>query len=181
MRVKILMLSVFAGILGLWGAGAMLGASAFGLDRAPPPKDFVQDGVSYHWRVAHGVTGSLSLDGLKTADGYDLSLVLSCSGLRSGGVQARFYEPKPNAAQLRVRTADTVFRVYRGINEFREHSFVEGHGDLPDGYLKSLATSPTVTVEYAGQSRTFPGPGKALAEHFGRYCSELSQRAARDE
>jgi hypothetical protein len=167
------------------GVGLVVGAAwavhAMATDRAPPPKAFVQGGQAYHWSVAHGVTGGLLLIGPARADGSNVDLVLSCSGLKSGGVQARFYEPAANAAQLRVRTADTVFRVYRGVETLREHSFVGGQGDMPDGYLGSLARTPTISIEYADRVTTFPGPGKALAEHFGRYCSELARRATRDE
>lgn len=150
-------------------------------DRAPPPKVFDHAGGSYQWDVAHGLTGSLSVSGPWGGSGAKMDLVLTCSGLTSGGVQARFYAPQPNTPQLRVRTADAVLRVRSGINDVGGPKFVEGHGDLPKGYFASLATTPTVSVEYAGQVTTFPGPGKPLAEHFGRYCAELAQHASRDE
>ena len=150
-------------------------------DHAPPPKIFQHEGGSYQWSVAHGLTGSLSVSGPWGGSGAKMDLVLTCSGLTSGGVQARFYAPQPNTPQLRVRTADAVFRVRSGINDVGGPKFVEGEGDLPQGYLKSLATTPTVSVEYAGQVTTFPGPGKPLAEHFGRYCAGLAQQASRDE
>jgi len=162
-------------------AGGVWAVHAMATDRAPPPKYFVQQGQSYHWSVAHGVSGGLVLVGPARADGSNVDLVLSCSGLRSGGVQARFFEPAANASQLRVRTADTAFRVYRGIETVGAQSFVSGHGDLPDGYLRSLARTPTISIEYADQVTTFPGPGKALAEHFSRYCAKLAERASRDE
>jgi hypothetical protein len=161
--------------------GAAWAVHAMATDRAPLPKDFVKGGQAYHWSVAHGVTGGLLLSGPARPDGSNVDLVLSCSGLKSGGVQARFYAPAANSAQLRVRTVDTVFRVYRGVETIRERSFVGGQGDMPDGYLSSLTRTPTISIEYAGRVTTFPGPGKALAEHFGRYCSELARRAARDE
>lgn len=167
------------------GLGLVIGAAwavhAMATDRAPPSKDFVQGGQAYDWSVAHGVTGGLLLSGPTRADGSNVDLVLSCSGLKSGGVQARFYEPAANAVQLRVRTSDTVFRVYRGVEIIRERNFVGGQGDMPDGYLSSLARTPMISIEYGGRVTTFPGPGKALAEHFGRYCSELARRATRDE
>jgi hypothetical protein len=162
-------------------AGAIWAAHAMATDRAPPPRDFVQGGQAYRWSVAHGVTGGLLLSGSARADGSNVDLVLTCSGLKSGGVQARFYEPAANAAQLRVRTTDAVFRVHRGVETIRERDFVGGQGDMPDGYLSSLARTPVISIEYAGRVTTFPGPGKALAEHFARYCSELARRATRDE
>ncbi|PHY19398.1 hypothetical protein [Caulobacter sp. BP25] len=162
-------------------AGGAWAVHAMATDSAPPRKYFVQHGHSYHWSVAHGVTGGLLLVGPARADGSNVDLVLSCSGLKSGGVQARFYAPAANAAQLRVRTTDTVFRVYRGVETQGERSFVGGQGDMPDGYLSSLARTPTLSIEYADRVTTFPGPGEALAGHFGRYCAELAKRAARDE
>ncbi len=163
------------------GAVTAIDALAKTLDRAPPAKTFVHQGETYQWNVAHGLTGSLSVAGPLKPDGAGLGLVLTCSGLTSGGVQARFYAPQPNTPQLRVRTADTVLRVRSSIYDVGGPKFVEGRGDLPKGYLSSLATTPTVSVEYAGQVTTFPGPGKALAEHFSRYCAELAQHAAHDE
>jgi hypothetical protein len=140
-------------------------------------------GETYQWSVAHGLTGSISISGpyRSNQSAQDLGLVLTCSGLTSGGVQARFYSPQPNTPQLRVRTADAVFRVRSSIYDVGGPKFVQGQGDLPSGYLKSLGSTHTVSVEYAGQITTFPGPGKALAEHFGRYCAELAQRASHDE
>ncbi len=162
-------------------AGAVWAVHAMANDRAPPPKDFVQYGQAYQWSVAHGITGGLLLAGPPHADGSNVDLVLTCSGLRSGGVQARFYAPVAYASQLRVRTVDAVFRVSRGIETQGHRTFVEGQGDMPDGYLSSLARTPSISIEYADRVTNFPGPGKALAEHFGRYCSELARRAARDE
>jgi hypothetical protein len=163
------------------GVAFVLQAWAMNQDRAPAPKTFVQFGQDYRWAVAHGLTGSVSIYGPIGPDGREQGLVLTCSGLKSGGVQARFYAPKPYSPQLRVRTDDAVFRVRSSPYEVGGPAFVEGQGDLPERYLKSLATTKTVSVEYAGQARTFPGPGKALAEHFGRYCAELAQRASHDE
>jgi hypothetical protein len=171
-------------------------AIAMGVDRAPPPKTFVQGGETYRWSVAHGLTGSIAISGpirsfteppsrpgdqptrVETGNMY---LVLTCSGMTSGGLQARFYAPKPPTLQLRLRTDDAVFRVRPRANDLGGANFVEGQGDLPDGYLQSLARTETVSVEYADQATTFPGPGKALTEHFGRYCRQLAQRASHDE
>jgi hypothetical protein len=170
-------------------AGAAWAAHAMANDGAPPAKDFVRDGQSYRWSVAHGVTGALAVTGpiRSTSEGAArveigrTYLVLGCSGLKSAAVQARFYGPVANATQLRVRTADAVFRVRAGTEVLGDQTFVGGHGDLPDGYLASLARAPTVSIEYGGQVATLPGPGKALAEHFGRYCAQLAQRASHDE
>jgi len=167
-----------------------------GVDRAPPPKTFVQRGDTYRWSAAHGLTGSIAISGpirsftqppLQSGDEPvrvetgDMYLVLTCSGLTSGGVQARFYAPKPPTLQLRVRTDDAVFRVRPRANDVGGADFVEGQGDLPAHYLDSLARTETISVEYADQVTTFPGPGRALAEHFGRYCRQLAQRASHDE
>ncbi|MDR6626773.1 hypothetical protein [Caulobacter segnis] len=162
-------------------AGAVWAVHAMANDSAPPPKDFVQYGQAHSWRVAHGLTGSVSFSGPLGSDGREQGLVITCSGLKSGGVQARFYAPEPYSPQLRVRTDDAVFRMRSSPYDVGGPAFVEGHGDLPDGYLKSLATTKTIRVEYAGKARSFPGPGKALAEHFGRYCAQLARNASRDE
>lgn len=151
------------------------------LDRAAPSTEFTRDGKSYRWGVAHGVTGGLILSGPQEADGSNVSLVITCSGLRSGAIQARFYEPKTDATQLRLRTGDRVFSVHSGIQTFGARSFVEGSGDLPGGFFKSLARSANVSMEYADQVTTFPGPGELMVEHFHRYCSSLSRRAGIDE
>ncbi|KSB87309.1 hypothetical protein AS593_21915 [Caulobacter vibrioides] len=150
-------------------------------DRVPPQKPFVKDGAEYHWSLAHGVTGGLLLIGPERAGGGNVELVLSCSGLKSGGMQARFYAPAGGAAQLRLRADDMVFRVRQRVETFGEQSFVGGNGDLPDNYFDALAKAPTVTVEYAGQATVFAGPGEAHTRHFARYCGELAERASRDE
>jgi len=175
------MLSAVPSIVALIVIGSTAAPTARALDLAPAAKVFVKDGESYRWQVAHGVTGSVNLSGPLRPDGSNIDLVITCSGLRSGGIQARFYEPKADGAQLRLRTVDRVFRVHRGVQTFGARSFVEGHGDLPDGFFKSLADTPTVSVEYAGQVTVFPGPGAPLVEHFHRYCSSLARRAAADE
>lgn len=193
MRVSMAALGAVTAIV---GAVFVIQAFAMRVDRAPPEKAFTRDGGTYRWGVAHGLTGSLSISGpiqsftepprrageepIRVETG-DMSLVLTCSGLKSGGVQARFYAPKPGTMQLRVRTDDSVFRVRPRNQVLGGPDFVEGQGDLPDDYLKSLASTRTVSVEYAGQATSFPGPGKALAEHFGRYCAQLAQRASHDE
>lgn len=174
LRVAVILLSV----LGL-GFSAQVLAQAF--DHAPPPMPFVLKGQPHEWRVAHGLTGSVSFSGPVGPDGREQGLVLTCSGLTSGGVQARFYAPAPYSPQLRVRTDDAVFRVRSHPYNVGGPDFVEGHGDLPEGYLASLASTKTLSIEYAGQVTTVPGPGKALAEHFGAYCRELAQRASHDE
>ena len=181
MRISTSALLAGGAILAIAGAAFVFQAVAMGVDLAPPAKTFVQDGRSYRWAVAHGVTGGLIMAGPQRADGSNVELTLGCSGLKSGDIVARLYEPQANAAQLRLRTEDSVFRVYRGIQEFHGHSYVEGRGDMPNGYLRSLARTATVSVEYGDRVTTFPGPGTALAEHFGRYCAQLAYRATRDE
>ncbi|WP_146218097.1 MULTISPECIES: hypothetical protein [unclassified Caulobacter] len=167
-------------VMALIGAAA-LAAGAAGAQPKPPKKSFQQDGRDYYWDVGHGATGGLALNGPRQADGRSETLVLTCSGLTSGGIQARFYAPSGHAAQLRVRVGDTALRVHRTINQDFGPMFVEGRGDLPAGFLAALEQAPTVSVEYAGQTRVYPGPGQALAAHFANYCDELSRRSARDE
>nr|WP_295113200.1 hypothetical protein [uncultured Caulobacter sp.] len=181
MRISTSVLLAGSAIVAIAGATFVFQATAMGVDRAPPPKTFTQYGQTYQWGVAHGVTGGLIMSGPPRADGSNVGLVLSCSGLRSGGVVAHLYEPQVDAAQLRVRTQGAVFRVQRGIETFKGRSYVDGQGDMPDGYLRSLASTGTVSIEYGDRVTTFPGPGKALAEHFGRYCAQLAQRALHDE
>lgn len=171
----------FASAVAVVATLGLVVVDARALNRAPPPMEFTKDGKAFQWSIAHGVTGGLILSGPLEADGSNISMVIACSGLRSGAIQTRFYEPKANAAQLRLRTADRVFRVYRGIETSGSRTFVAGSGDLPDGFFKSLASSANVAVEYAGQVTTFPGPGQPLVKHFHRYCSSLSRRAAVDE
>ncbi|MBO9559774.1 MAG: hypothetical protein J7515_14485 [Caulobacter sp.] len=193
----------FAPVLTVVGALVVLGVAGGKIadartDRAPGPKTFSQDGQAYQWSVAHGVTGSVSLSrevpvpavsGLKamikdsgaSARAYVPELVISCSGVHSGGFQARFYAPQGGAAQLRLTAGKSVFRTYRGTQALGGRTFVEGHGDLPEGFFDALAAAPTVSVAYGDRTTTFPGPGPALARHFERYCQSLADRASRDE
>lgn len=195
--------------LSLLGAVAVLGVvgvkfATAQIDRAPPPSTFTRDGQNYHWDVAHGVTGSLGLSrevdpravpGLAhmarpltrtLGDGTSLHsyvpvLMLSCSGVHSGGVQARLYAPQGGAAQLRFTAGASVFRVHRGVQDQGGEPFVEGRGDLPDNFFPALADAQLVSIAYGDKVTTFPGPGKALVNHFKRYCVSLAQRASRDE
>ncbi len=207
--MKIRRIVGLAPTLSLFGAVAVLGVvgvkfATAQIDRAPPPSTFTRDGQNYHWDVAHGVTGSLGLSRevdprsvpelaraaprLTRTLGADTSmrsyvpvLMLSCSGVHSGGVQARLYAPQGGAAQLRFTAGPSVFRVHRGIEDQGGGPFVEGHGDLPDNFFPALADASTVSVAYGDKVTTFPGPGKALVNHFKRYCVSLAQRASRDE
>jgi hypothetical protein len=156
-------------------------ATAGDVDLAPPLARFSQGGERYHWSVAHGVTGSVALS-KDIGEGRSVTeLVISCSGVHSGGFQARFYEPQGGAAQLRLTAGKSVFRVYRGVQDLGGRPFVEGRGDLPDGFFDALAGSPTVSVAYGDRTTTFPGPGAALTGHFQRYCQSLAQRGTHDE
>ena len=207
--MKIRRIVGLAPTLSLFGAVAVLGVvgvkfATAQIDRAPPPSTFTRDGQNYHWDVAHGVTGSLGLSRevdprsvpqlaravaqLTPSQGGDTSvrtyapvLMLSCSGVHSGGVQARLYAPQGGAAQLRFTAGPSVFRVHRGIEDQGGGPFVEGHGDLPDNFFAALADAPMVSIAYGDKVTTFPGPGKALVNHFERYCVSLAQRASRDE
>jgi hypothetical protein len=208
--MKIRRIAGLAPTLSLLGAVAVLGVvgvkfAAARTDLAPAPSTFVRDGQTFQWSVAHGVTGSLgvsrevdprSIPGLARATpqltkamgvsdvglrSYVPVLMLSCSGVHSGGVQARLYAPQGGAAQLRFTAGPSVFRVYRGIEDQGEGPFVEGHGDLPDNFFPALADASTVSIAYGDKVTTFPGPGKALVNHFKRYCVSLAQRGARDE
>jgi hypothetical protein len=201
--MKIRRVAGLAPALTLVGCLAALGVvgvqyAAAWTDRAPPPSTFTRDGQNYRWNVAHGVTGSLGvsrevdprsvpgaahvLGGSETnVRTYAPVLMLSCSGVHSGGVQARLYAPQGGAAQLRFTAGPSVFRVYRGVRDQGDGPFVEGHGDLPDNFFSALADAPTVSVAYGDKVSAFPGPGKALVNHFKRYCVSLAQRAARDE
>lgn len=162
------------------GVGVATYVFAQALDRAPD-QYFVQNGQTLRWGAAHGIVGSVSVAGPVGPDGRELGLVLTCSGLTSGGVQARFYAPRPHTPQLRVRMDDVVLRVRPKTYNIGGPDFVEGQGDLPAGYFKSLAKTQTISVEYDGQVTTFPGPGEVLARHFGRYCAELARKASHDE
>lgn len=208
--MKIRRIAGLAPTLSLLGAVALLGVvgvkyATARADLAPPPSAFPLDGQNYRWNVAHGVTGSLgvsrevdprSVPGLaraipqltRTSGDSDVSirsyvpvLMLSCSGVHSGGVQARLYAPQGGAAQLRFTAGPSVFRVYRGIGDQGGGPFVEGHGDLPDNFFPALADARMVSIAYGDKVTTFPGPGKALVNHFKRYCVSLAQRASRDE
>jgi hypothetical protein len=156
-------------------------ATAGDVDLAPPEMRFSQGGEAYHWGVAHGVTGSVALSREIGGGRSAPELVISCSGVHSGGFQARFYEPQGGAAQLRLTAGKSVFRVYRGVQDLGDHPFVEGHGDLPDGFFDALSDTPTVSIAYGARTTTFPGPGAALTRHFQRYCQSLAQRGTRDE
>lgn len=169
------------------------------VDSAPPPLMFTQDGQRYQWNVAHGVTGSLGISqevdprlapelaralgvsGTSEAHAYVPVLNLSCSGLHSGGIQARLYAPQGGAAQVRFTAGPSVFRVYRGVENLGLGPFVAGRGDLPDNFFPALADAPAVSVAYGDKVTVFPGPGRALVTHFKRYCASLAQRASRDE
>lgn len=207
--MKIRRVAGLAPTLTLLGAVALLGGlgvkyATAQADLAPAPSTFTRDGQNYRWDVAHGVTGTLGISRevdprldpklartvprLTRTSGGDTNvrvhvpvLVLSCSGLRSGGVQARFYAPRGGAAQLRFTAGASVFRVHRGVEDQGGEPFVEGHGDLPDNFFPALADASTVSVAYGDKVTTFPGPGKALVSHFKRYCVSLAQRASRDE
>jgi hypothetical protein len=208
--MKIRRIAGLAPTLSLLGAVALLGALGVNYatartDLAPPPSTFTQDGQNYQWSVAHGVTGSLGVSRevdprsvpemtraasqvtriLGASDAgvraYVPVLMLSCSGVHSGGVQARLYAPQGGAAQLRFTAGPSVFRVHRGIEDQGSGPFVEGHGDLPDNFFTALADAPAVSVAYGDKVTTFPGPSKALVNHFKRYCVSLAQRASRDE
>jgi hypothetical protein len=165
------------------------GAWAREAQRAPADVSFSQGGQQYKWGVANGVTGALSLGrevdvrtvGADTVKTYATELVVACSGLRSGALQARLYSPQAGAAQLRLTAGPSVFRVYRGVQDVGARPFVDGHGDLPDGFFSALAETPTISVAYGDKVTTFPGPGKALTVFFQNYCRSLAQRASRDE
>jgi len=198
---------VVLGAVAVLGVVGLVGVkyAAARTDLAPPPSTFTQDGQTYRWDVAHGVTGSLGVSRqvdpqtipelsrrasevtrlLSTSDAgvraYVPVLMLSCSGMHSGGVHARLYAPQAGAAQLRFTAGTRVFRVYRGVNDQGRGPFVEGRGDLPDGFFAALSDAPTVAVAYGDKTTIFPGPGKALVNHFKRYCVSLAERASRDE
>jgi hypothetical protein len=183
-RFGLVCLVAFAGMAGLATATG-LASAAFHSDRAPPPKAFDLDGERFHWAVAHGVVGSVGLS-RRTAvfdDGTEWTpeLLITCSGMVSGGIQERTFVPKGGKVQLRVKAGDKTLRVRNGIREFGQHRFVEGQGDLPPGWFDALSQAPTVTVTYAGESRSVPGPGPELTRHFERYCRDLARRTSRDE
>jgi hypothetical protein len=189
--LTLLSAAVLLGVVGVKYAAART-------DLAPPPSTFTQDGQDYRWNVAHGVTGSLAVSrqvdpqsipelahavpqltrtlGVSGKGGvraYVPVLVLTCSGVHSGAVQARLYAPRSGAAQLRFTAGASVFRVYRGVQDLDSRVFVEGHGDLPDDFFPALAKASTVSVAYGDKLSTFPGPGRALVDHFKRYCVSL--------
>lgn len=158
------------------------------IDRKPDDKQFELRGQSYRWSVAHGVAGSVLLtrqNGTRsspsgTVTRWDTEIVLTCSGVTSGGLQTRLFAPA-NARQIRLRTGNVVFRVRSMPEEQVGRKFVQGQGDLPTGFFAALASAETVAVEYGSETLTIPGPGAPLAEHFQRYCEALAVRAAKDE
>lgn len=183
-RFSLVCLAAFAGMTGL-AAATGLSSAAFHSDRAPPPKAFDRDGERFQWSVAHGVVGSVGLS-RQTAvweDGaaWTPEVLITCSGLRSGGLQERTFVPVDGQAPLALTAGDKTFHVRNGVREFGQHRFVEGHGDLPSDWFDALSKAPTITVTYAGASRSFPGPGPDLAKHFERYCRDLARRSSRDE
>lgn len=189
--LTLLSAAVLLGVVGVKYATARV-------DLAPPPSTFTQDGQNYRWDVAHGVTGSLgvsrevdprsvpdlaravpqltrTLGGGTNVRTYVPVLMLSCTGVHFGGIQARLYAPQGGAAQLRFTAGPSVFRVHRGVQDQGNGPFVEGQGDLPDDFFPALAKASTVSVAYGDKLTTFPGPGTALAEHFKRYCVTLAR------
>ena len=183
-RFGLVCLAAFAGMTGL-AAATGLASAAFHSDRAPPPKAFDQDGGRFQWNVAHGVVGSVGLSrqtGIWQGGGeWTPELLITCSGVQSGGIQERTFVPVGGKVQLAVKAGDKTFRVRNGIREFGSHRFVEGLGDLPNGWFDALSKAPTITVTYADASRSFPGPGPDLTKHFERYCRDLARRSSRDE
>lgn len=176
-----------AGLL-MGGVIGLAAAQTPAVDRRPDDKVFEQDGQTYSWDVAHGLTGSVSLTrraGVRPppsggeGESWDVDIVLTCSGIASGGLQVRTFAPT-NAPQIRLRMGDAVFRVRPQSHELAGRRFVQGRGDLPDGFFTALASAETVAVEYGSERLTFPGPGAPLANHFHRYCEGLAAEAAKD-
>ena len=182
-RFGLVCLAAFAGMAGLAMATG-LASAAFHSDRAPPPKPFELNGEQFQWGVAHGVVGSVGLSRQTAAweggGAWTPELVITCSGLQSGGLQERTFAPKDGEALI-VRAGDITFQVGEGVREFGPRRFVEGQGDLPTGWFDALSQAPTITVTYAGVSRSVPGPGPDLTKHFERYCRDLARRSPRDE
>ena len=167
----------FQGLIVMGVAGLML-ASSLAMARVPSVK-FTSAGETYYWDAMYGVTGNIGLF-RHTALGGDLDFLVTCTGTRSGGMQARLYEPQQQAIQLRLKAQDMVFRVNRQINDADQRPFVEGQGDLPDNFFAALAKSPQLTIIYGDKTRTIRGPGKVMAEDFRRYCDELRRRSLVD-
>ena len=191
-RFGLVCLAAFAGLAG-WRAGGLAGlatatglsSAAFHSDRAPPPKAFDLNGERFHWAVAHGVVGNVGLS-RRTAvfDGGEAwapELLITCSSLQSGGLQERTFAPQVGKALLAVKAGDATFQVGNGVREAGRYRFVEGQGVLPAGWFDALSEAPTITVSYAGESRSFPAPGPDLTKHFERYCRDLARRSSRDE
>ena len=183
-RFGLVCLAAFAGLAGLATATG-LSSAAFHSDRAPPPKAYDLNGERFHWAVAHGVVGSVGLS-RRTAvfDGGEAwapELLITCSSLQSGGLQERTFAPQVGKALLAVKAGDATFQVGNGVREAGRYRFVEGQGVLPAGWFDALSEAPTITVSYAGESRSFPAPGPDLTKHFERYCRDLARRSSRDE
>lgn len=136
---------------------------------------FIQDGQTYTWSIANGATGGLAL-----SRGSSTELILSCSGIASGGLQVRAFQPG-TAKQLRMRLNETVFRMRAVPAELGGKHFVEGRGDLPTAFFDALARAAAIFVEYGDQQRSFRAPGKDVAGQLERYCVYLAGRAADDE
>lgn len=183
-RFGLVCLTALAGMAGL-AVATGLSSAAFHSDRAPPPKAFDLNGERFQWAVAHGVVGSVGLSRrtavLDDATRWTPELLILCSGLQSGGLQERTFLPQDGGAPLAVTAGEATFRVRHSVGEVGEYGFVEGQGDLPADWFDALSKAPTITVSYAGASRSYPGPGPDLTKHFERYCRDLSRRSTQDE
>ena len=153
--------------------GVCLAACQPPVDRTLERPRFQQDGSTYEWALAHGVTGSLLLVRVDGAGRGIPEIVMTCHDRTRGGLQIR--RPEAEATPASIIAGDTTFDVdLTPVSDFA--GVVQGEGYFPNGWFQALAKAAAIRIDYGGERLEFPGPGAPSVNHYKRYCTQLARR-----
>lgn len=142
-----------------------------------PALSFNVQGGTFEWTVANGGKGGLLL-GRTTEDGaVQPVLVITCDGLRRGGLQARLFTADPGPLPLELTAGDAVMSVPTRRGLVGSQPTLEGEGAMPEGWAEALGAASVLKLRYSDQGIEVQGPGPEKAGAFGAHCRELDARS----
>lgn len=164
---------LLAGLL-TWGAAEPTGPS----DNAPqvrmPVKDIVQAGEGVALTTWTAVGSNRTRPALSYFEVGRPAMVLTCEGV-SISVQVRGFTPKQAWPQpeMMIRLGGVTRSASPDVRNIGTQVAYEFHFGIADEVLQQIAVSAPITVDFNGETRTFPSPPDDLRRSFIDECAAL--------
>ncbi|MBB4081509.1 hypothetical protein [Brevundimonas lenta] len=140
-----------------------------------PGLSFRVDSGALAWSVADGAPAALVLSRETTPGTARPVLIISCDGLKTGGLDVRLFRAEPTLTPLELTAGAATLTVPGQPGQVGDQTRLKGEGELPADWAGAIAGARMLKLRYGDQGIEVQGPGREMADAFGRHCRTLER------